>query len=153
MSNKTLKSVLYDEIVSEESNALFYVHRKATFKKWCFDNGTSPCSSDALAKAGFIYSGSRRDPAAATCVFCFKEMIFEEQDDPWEEHRAHAKSCSFVELNKLDEKDWTVRDFLSLLSGRIAAAQRRTILETAEDFKTASEEIRQMYMKAMKSTK
>ncbi|VDM53915.1 unnamed protein product [Angiostrongylus costaricensis] len=122
MRNKTLKSVLFDEIVSEESNALFYAHRKETFKKWCFDKSTSPCSSNALAKAGFIYSRSRRDPAAATCVFSFKEMIFEKQDDPWEEHRAHAKSYSFVELNKLDE-DWTVRDFLSLLSGRIAAAQ------------------------------
>ncbi|KAK6057393.1 inhibitor of Apoptosis domain protein [Cooperia oncophora] len=114
---------LFQEIASEKSDVLFYRHRRATFQNWCFDNSGSPCSSEALARAGFVFSGTRAEPATATCAFCLKEMIFEEKDDPWEEHRSHAKNCSFVELNKLDEKTWTVRDFIFLLAGRLAAEQ------------------------------
>ncbi|VDO95588.1 unnamed protein product [Heligmosomoides polygyrus] len=66
------------------------------------------------AGAGFIYSGTKSESATATCVFCFKEMIFEEQDDPWEEHKSHTKNCAFVEVNKLDEKEWIVGDFTHL---------------------------------------
>lgn len=153
MSSEALKSDLFNKVASEESNVIFYAHRKATFKKWCFDKDNAPCSSDALARAGFVYSGTRRDPAAATCVFCLKEMIFEENDDPWEEHRSHAKNCSFVELDKLDENDWTVRDFFSLLAGRLAATQKRSLLETADDVKAATEEIMHMCTRAMKSIK
>ncbi|KAJ1374910.1 hypothetical protein KIN20_038107 [Parelaphostrongylus tenuis] len=153
MGSKTLESILFDELASEASNVIFYAHRKATFKKWCFDKDGAPCSSDALARAGFVYSGTRRDPAAATCAFCSKEMIFEANDDPWEEHRSHAKNCSFVELDKLNESDWTVRDFFFLLAGRIAATRRRSFLEAAEDFKNASEEIVQMCTKTMRSSK
>ncbi|RCN32184.1 SKIP/SNW domain protein [Ancylostoma caninum] len=32
-------------------------------------------------------------------------MIFDEEDDPWKEHQSHCKSCSFVELGKLEEKE------------------------------------------------
>ncbi|KAJ1350442.1 hypothetical protein KIN20_006232 [Parelaphostrongylus tenuis] len=156
MSRNALMSALLDEIASEESNVIFYAHRKATFVDWCFDKDGARCSSDALARAGFVYSGRRTEPATAICVFCFKEMIFEKEDDPWEEHRSHAQSCSFVELKKLDEKDWTVRDLISLVSGRLAAIQcfqKQSILKAAEDFRKASEEIKQMFIKAMRSTK
>ncbi|VDM64438.1 unnamed protein product [Angiostrongylus costaricensis] len=160
-----MKTFLLNEITSEKSNVIFYVHRKETFKDWCFDKENARCSSDAvslnfiaqvrfqLARAGFVYTGTRREPAVAKCVFCFKELIFEKEDDPWEEHRSHAKNCCFVELNKLNEKDWTVRDFMSLVSGRIAASQRQSILEFAEQFRKASEEVAQMYKKNIKLTK
>ncbi|KIH53655.1 inhibitor of Apoptosis domain protein [Ancylostoma duodenale] len=112
-----------NKLISNISELVFYAPRKASFKKWCYDKKNSTCTSDALARAGFYFSGSRSEPAAATCAFCLKEMIFDEEDDPWEEHQSHCKSCSFVELGKLDEKEWSARDFIFLLSGRIAAEQ------------------------------
>uniref|UniRef100_A0A0K0D1K6 Baculoviral IAP repeat-containing protein 5 n=1 Tax=Angiostrongylus cantonensis TaxID=6313 RepID=A0A0K0D1K6_ANGCA len=151
MSNKNIKSRMYNEITSDESNVIFYVHRKETFRIWPFDKKNARCSSDALARAGFVYTGTRREPAVAKCVFCFKELIFEKEDDPWEEHRSHSKNCCFVELNKPNEKDWTVRDFMFLVSGRIAASQRVSILEFAELFRKASEDIEEMYKKGIKS--
>ncbi|KAK6013432.1 inhibitor of Apoptosis domain protein [Ostertagia ostertagi] len=153
MPNLNEKTTIFDEVASEESDVLFYHHRKATFKNWCFDKSRSPCTSEALARAGFIFSGTRSEPATATCAFCLKEMIFEEQDDPWEEHQSHTRDCSFVELNKLDEKTWTVRDFIFLLAGRIAAQQRKKVVEEAENFRYASEEIVQMAEKALRSKK
>ncbi|PIO77502.1 hypothetical protein TELCIR_00384 [Teladorsagia circumcincta] len=80
-------------------------------------------------------------------------MIFEEQDDPWEEHQSHTRDCSFVELNKLDENSWTVRDFIFLLAGRIAAQQRKKVFEEADNFRYASEEIVQMAEKALRAKK
>ncbi|KAJ1353383.1 hypothetical protein KIN20_014597 [Parelaphostrongylus tenuis] len=35
-----------------------------------------------LTRAGFVYSGSRTEPATAKCVFCFKKRIFATEDDP-----------------------------------------------------------------------
>ncbi|ETN80861.1 inhibitor of Apoptosis domain protein [Necator americanus] len=153
MSNKDTKDLLFESLASEESDTLFYTFRKATFKNWCFDKKNSPCSSNALSRAGFFFSGSRSEPAAATCAYCLKEMIFEENDDPWEEHKSHAKMCSFVELGKLDEKEWTVRDFIYLLSGRIAAEQRQNVIQEIKDFEAASTEIETMAMKALNSLK
>ncbi|RCN24919.1 inhibitor of Apoptosis domain protein [Ancylostoma caninum] len=112
-----------NKLISNISEFVFYAPRKASFKKWCYDKKNSTCTSDALARAGFYFSGSRSEPAAATCAFCLKEMIFDEEDDPWKEHQSHCKSCSFVELGKLEEKEWCLRDFIFLLSGRIAAEQ------------------------------
>ncbi|KAK6753021.1 hypothetical protein RB195_012555 [Necator americanus] len=153
MSNKDTKDLLFESLASEESDTLFYTFRKATFKNWCFDKKNSPCSSNALSRAGFFFSGSRSEPAAATCAYCLKEMIFEENDDPWEEHKSHAKMCSFVELGKLDEKEWTVRDFIYLLSGRIAAEQRQNVIQEIKDFEAASTEIETMAIKALNSLK
>ncbi|KAJ1365056.1 hypothetical protein KIN20_025275 [Parelaphostrongylus tenuis] len=75
-------------------------------------------------RAGFVYTETTRYPTAAKCVFWFKELIFEKEDNPWEEHRSYAKNCGFVEFNKPDDNEWT----------------RDTILKLAEDFRKASKE-------------
>ncbi|CAJ0591209.1 unnamed protein product [Cylicocyclus nassatus] len=147
------RNILFENLTSSKSDLLFYGHRKATFKNWCFDKDNYQCSSDALAKAGFYFTGSRYEPAAATCAFCYKEMIFEENDDPWLEHRSHSKTCNFVELNKREEKDWTVNDFMFLLSGRIAAEQRSKMKQFIENYDEASAEIEAMTAKALHSLK
>ncbi|VDL73141.1 unnamed protein product [Nippostrongylus brasiliensis] len=151
MSREKAVGTIFENLCSDESNVMFYAHRKATFKNWCFDKVRSPCTSEALAKAGFVYSGNRYEPANAKCVFCLKEMIFEEQDDPWEEHQSHTKGCAFVELGKLDEKEWTVKDFFFLLAGWIAARERKKIINEAETFRAAAREIEIMAEKALNS--
>uniref|UniRef100_A0A0K0D381 FERM domain-containing protein n=1 Tax=Angiostrongylus cantonensis TaxID=6313 RepID=A0A0K0D381_ANGCA len=46
--DKAMTTALFDEISSEESNVLFYAHRKATFQCWCFDKEDVLCSSDTV---------------------------------------------------------------------------------------------------------
>ncbi|EYC13226.1 hypothetical protein Y032_0044g1045 [Ancylostoma ceylanicum] len=153
MGSKDVKLQLLDKLTSDISELVFFGPRKATFKKWCYDNKNSTCSSDALARAGFYFSGGRSEPAAATCAFCLKEMIFDEVDDPWKEHQSHSKSCSFVELGKFEEREWSVRDFIYLLSGRIAAEQRRIAVDDIKDFDTVSAEVEAMASKALNHLK
>jgi len=87
--------------------------RLKSFKKWPFDGGKSPCTSAALAKAGFAMTSSSE--LSAICVVCEKHMYFEETDDPMVEHYEHAPNCYLI--NKLREKpesDWTALDMIQI---------------------------------------
>uniref|UniRef100_A0A1I7XNI9 Inhibitor of Apoptosis domain protein n=1 Tax=Heterorhabditis bacteriophora TaxID=37862 RepID=A0A1I7XNI9_HETBA len=138
------------DVLDNPSDIIFYAQRLATFKKWCYDKEDTPCSSEKLARAGFYFSGTRADPSAATCAFCKKEMIFDATDDPWAEHKSHSEHCVFVELNKLDETEWTVRDFLKLATGRVAAETRSWMLKEADKFRSGADDVEKMATSKMK---
>ena len=71
--------------------------RMKTFKRWRFNK--SECSQSALAEAGFIHTGKD----TAKCVFCFKELEWERNDIPSEEHARKQPECPFVRLGQRGE--------------------------------------------------
>lgn len=55
-----------------------------------------------MAQAGFFRPFPRKRPDLAECYICLKPLEgWEEQDDPWTEHKAHMPSCP---LSKLRDK-------------------------------------------------
>ncbi|CAD6196097.1 unnamed protein product [Caenorhabditis auriculariae] len=100
-----------------EFKFLFQKERLKTYNRFIFDKKPGArCTSAKLAEAGFRFTGSKKEPSLAQCCFCEKEMHFEIEDDPWQEHIDHTKNCPFVKLNKLDENEWTLQDALALVS-------------------------------------
>lgn len=68
-----------------------------------------------MAEAGFIFTGSSRDPDSVECFFCGKKMDgWEEHDNPFEEHYSHAKHCEFAQMCK-PQRQWTVAEHLKLM--------------------------------------
>ncbi|CAB3398569.1 unnamed protein product [Caenorhabditis bovis] len=102
---------------SKQSNAnyVFLQNRLDTFKRFKFDSDHSAtCTSEKLAKAGFISTASPSSPTTAKCAFCCKELEFDPTDDPWEEHVKRGKDCIFVQFGQIDESDYTIEQFLQL---------------------------------------
>lgn len=68
-----------------------------------------------MAEAGFYWTGNSTEIDNATCFLCGKELdSWEENDDPWFEHRKRAPQCAFVKIG-LPEAQITVADFISLM--------------------------------------
>uniref|UniRef100_A0A1B0D169 Uncharacterized protein n=1 Tax=Phlebotomus papatasi TaxID=29031 RepID=A0A1B0D169_PHLPP len=109
---------------SMESNTsyLFEKERLESFKNWDFSRSKT-CNekkvtgvqhpsisgqafialSFQMAEAGFFCIGCD----SAACFMCGKELDgWEEQDDPWVEHKRHAPQCQFVK-NWKKEDDYT----------------------------------------------
>ncbi|XP_030749142.1 baculoviral IAP repeat-containing protein 5.1 [Sitophilus oryzae] len=87
--------------------------RRETFKKWVFKEN-QPCNADKMAEAGFIFTGSLRDPDSAACFFCNKHLDgWEAADDPWKEHLNHAKECDFAKM-QVAQDNWTLAQWLDL---------------------------------------
>ncbi|PAV92117.1 hypothetical protein WR25_10647 [Diploscapter pachys] len=123
---------------------IFTAGRVATFTRWPFDKiDSATCTSIAMALAGFKSTATAGCPESACCVFCGKEMLFEENDDPWKEHIEHTRFCPFVELDRKKESDWTVEDYLRLKAGLIATDILRQNREDLEKFRNGVDEIRQ----------
>ncbi|CAI5453302.1 unnamed protein product [Caenorhabditis angaria] len=98
-----------------QAKYLFHHDRALTFKKFPFDSmKTATCTSAALAAAGFYCTATKEAPTSAKCPFCLKELEFDPEDDPWEEHLKRGQNCEFVKLNKLDDKSWTVEETIRL---------------------------------------
>uniref|UniRef100_A0A915IDP6 Uncharacterized protein n=1 Tax=Romanomermis culicivorax TaxID=13658 RepID=A0A915IDP6_ROMCU len=92
---------------------IFEKNRLASFKKWPFSDKFR-CNPKTLAEAGFYFVSS----GCAKCFVCFKELEgWESDDDPWSEHRRHAKNlnCEFVNTGK-KESEMTVKEFLRICS-------------------------------------
>lgn len=69
-----------------------------------------------MSEAGFYFSGNERDPDSATCFFCYKQLDnWEENDDPFKEHRKHSPQCAFIQLNR-PESQLLVSENLELLN-------------------------------------
>ena len=59
-------------------------NRIKSYKDWPFDNGVSSCTSEKMAKAGFIHTPTETEPDAVKCFVCLKELDgWESEDDPW----------------------------------------------------------------------
>lgn len=68
-----------------------------------------------MAEAGFYWEGSVKEPDSAACFMCHKVLNgWEEQDDPWQEHKKHAPQCVFVKIGK-KEDEYTVEEHINLL--------------------------------------
>lgn len=78
-----------------------------------------------MAEAGFYCIGCD----SAACFMCGKELDgWEEQDDPWLEHKRHAPQCQFVK-NWKKEDDYTVGE--SLTTPKTAVANPLTTVYVA----------------------
>ncbi|XP_072398726.1 baculoviral IAP repeat-containing protein 5-like [Diabrotica undecimpunctata] len=88
-------------------------NRLKTYKSWVF-NKNKPCSVDKMAEAGFIFIGSKQEPDAVRCFFCWKNLDgWEETDNPWKEHLKHAPNCSFAKIQKA-QANITLKQFIDL---------------------------------------
>ncbi|GMT08897.1 hypothetical protein PFISCL1PPCAC_194, partial [Pristionchus fissidentatus] len=134
-------------MVDECPNVVFHEQRKASFDRasWCYDKQKNAiCTSDKLAAAGFHYTGTKADPSAAACAFCLKEMLFDDTDDPWEEHVSHSPSCFFVRLNQHDEKQLTMQQFLQLVAYRKSKLYGKWMRSQIDQFQTAVNYVAEM---------
>ncbi|NXU47305.1 BIR51 protein, partial [Turnix velox] len=76
-----------------------YENRLKTFTEWPFGEN-SKCTSENMAKAGFVHCPRVNEPDVAKCFFCLIELEgWEPSDDPWEEHNKRNR-CGFLSLNK-----------------------------------------------------
>ncbi|CAG9761548.1 unnamed protein product [Ceutorhynchus assimilis] len=101
--------------------------RRKTFQAWPFKNNEK-CNANKMAEAGFIFSGSSRDPDSAQCFFCHKHLDgWESTDDPWDEHLNHSKECSFAKM-KNAQSHWTAAEWFELYS-----QYRRNLIERKYD--------------------
>ncbi|KAK3931197.1 Baculoviral IAP repeat-containing protein 5 [Frankliniella fusca] len=83
--------------------ANYYEDRLKSFKYWPFKKGS--CCPEKMAEAGFYSLGKKSEPDLAKCYVCLKELDgWEQDDDPWSEHRKHAASCPYVILNKTPDQ-------------------------------------------------
>lgn len=68
-----------------------------------------------MAEAGFYWKGTPTEPDTAACFLCGKVLDgWEEDDDPWMEHRKHAPQCAFVKNGKAED-EYTVNELLDMM--------------------------------------
>ncbi|XP_011684624.1 PREDICTED: baculoviral IAP repeat-containing protein 5-like [Wasmannia auropunctata] len=88
--------------------------RMATYDNWPF-NKSDKCNAERMAAAGFYVVGDNSEPDLVECFICGKQLDgWELDDDPWSEHEKHQSNCLFVQLNKQNEKEWTVDELYNL---------------------------------------
>ncbi|KAF1751524.1 hypothetical protein GCK72_018078 [Caenorhabditis remanei] len=105
---------------SKSAPFIFYKDRLGTFKNYIYDDySNATCTSKTLARAGFVWTGDE----SAMCPFCLKDLSFDPDDDPWEEHKKRGSECEFVQLGKLDDLKLTLADCISLAQSAIIMAQ------------------------------
>lgn len=68
-----------------------------------------------LAEAGFYFIGDENDVDTVACYLCKKVLNgWEEDDDPWTEHKKHAPNCIISQLGK-PESQLTLKNFLDVM--------------------------------------
>lgn len=68
-----------------------------------------------MAEAGFIFTGSSKEPDSVQCFFCNKSLDgWEANDNPWSEHLKHAPQCSFAKM-QAPQDCWTFSEYLTIL--------------------------------------
>uniref|UniRef100_A0A0N5C7Q9 Baculoviral IAP repeat-containing protein 5 n=1 Tax=Strongyloides papillosus TaxID=174720 RepID=A0A0N5C7Q9_STREA len=118
----------------EVTDLLLTVNRLKTFRGWPFDNANgSKCTSFELAKAGFFMTMVEESAPSAQCVCCLKDLQWEEEDIPLEEHLRKMPHCALAQLiSKKKEVDVTVGDVMRILSMREVTIA--VLGQLAEDF-------------------
>uniref|UniRef100_A0A0N5B9H2 Baculoviral IAP repeat-containing protein 5 n=1 Tax=Strongyloides papillosus TaxID=174720 RepID=A0A0N5B9H2_STREA len=106
----------------EVSDLLLTVNRLKTFKGWPFDTVKgAKCNSLELAKAGFFMTMTDESAPSAKCVCCLKDLQWEEDDIPLEEHLRRMPHCVLAQqVSKKKEANMTVSEALYILSMREA---------------------------------
>ncbi|KAL6440041.1 hypothetical protein ACFW04_002994 [Cataglyphis niger] len=104
-----------DNIRMPDPTSVFWKqNRIKTFNNWPFKT-SDKCNAKSMVAAGFYVIGNIDEPDLVECFICGKQLDgWEPHDDPWDEHVKHQSNCSFVQLNKPDEKDWTVHEMYDL---------------------------------------
>ncbi|XP_055683232.1 baculoviral IAP repeat-containing protein 5-like [Lutzomyia longipalpis] len=122
----------------ENSSYIFEKQRLESFKNWPFKKNTS-CNSEKMAEAGFYCIGG--DEAA--CFVCGKELDgWEEEDNPWVEHKKHAPQCQFVKINK-KEDNLTVKEFHLIVETFLKNQQEKIHKDKMMQFHRVTDTIRE----------
>ncbi|CAJ0956692.1 unnamed protein product, partial [Mesorhabditis belari] len=117
-------------------NSLFAKDRLKTFENFVYDDQKDAyCNSKKLAAAGFRFCGDVGEPDAL-CPFCSKEMSFDPEDDPWDEHKKHCPKCPFVVVNELDEAKWTVDNLLLLIAALQTNEKKAAVTKLSDQLAT-----------------
>ncbi|MCJ8739434.1 hypothetical protein PDJAM_G00047100 [Pangasius djambal] len=125
------------EPMNEDLKMYFYENRIATYSGWPFDEDCA-CTSENMAKAGFIHTPSDNSPDVAQCFFCYKELEgWEPEDDPLKEHKSHSPACNFILLKKAVE-ELTVEEILKLQKERQKFHIKMTCKQVIEKFEEAA---------------
>uniref|UniRef100_A0A0N4ZQL9 Baculoviral IAP repeat-containing protein 6 n=1 Tax=Parastrongyloides trichosuri TaxID=131310 RepID=A0A0N4ZQL9_PARTI len=105
---------------TEITKLMLLYNRLKTFVGWPFDKSDkSSCNSLELAKAGFIMTSNDDAAPSASCVCCFKDLLWEEEDIPKNEHLVKMPHCAFAKMvAEKNELEFTVQDILKILMMR-----------------------------------
>ncbi|XP_048843900.1 baculoviral IAP repeat-containing protein 5a [Brienomyrus brachyistius] len=126
-----------DLVTYEETKMYFYENRLKTYSGWPFEDGCA-CTSENMARAGFIHTPSENSPDTAQCFFCLKELEgWEPEDDPVKEHKAHSPACSFITLKK-SVNELTVEEVIRLQKEREKFLIKKKCNHIIEKFEDAA---------------
>ncbi|CAD5115143.1 DgyrCDS4147 [Dimorphilus gyrociliatus] len=128
-----------------------YQARLASFKNWAFDDiEDSICTSVKLAEAGFFRPYPRKRPDLAECYICLKPLEgWEEQDDPWTEHKSHMPTCPLSKLRDkgIDVNNLTVEQRIKLELERGKFLLHRDYQDIKKEFEDRIPEVRSKLMR------
>jgi len=135
MTDELVKKLGINE---QEIDMMLCSNRVKTFQNWPFSEEDN-CTPERMAEAGFYGCGGSKEPDLARCFVCRKELDgWEPSDDPWEEHKSHARGrCGYVNLNKKPE-DISIQDFIKLIIEKNANLQRKIMESRDEKLQTKS---------------
>uniref|UniRef100_A0A0K0EI85 Baculoviral IAP repeat-containing protein 2 n=1 Tax=Strongyloides stercoralis TaxID=6248 RepID=A0A0K0EI85_STRER len=107
----------------EVTDLLLTINRLKTFKSWPFDNvKNAKCTSYELAKSGFYMTSNEENAPSAKCMCCLKDLTWEEEDIPLNEHLRIMPHCRLAKIiSEKKEIDMTVKDTIGILSMREVA--------------------------------
>uniref|UniRef100_UPI00358F596F baculoviral IAP repeat-containing protein 5-like n=1 Tax=Myxine glutinosa TaxID=7769 RepID=UPI00358F596F len=124
-------------------NYLYYKlsQRLSTFKDWPFLEDCN-CTPQKMAEAGFVYQPCESQPDVAVCFFCFKELEgWEPNDNPWEEHQKHSRSCRFL-TNLPSWETLTLEQLIKLENERMNNLIRKVDSQHTAEFEAKVQEVR-----------
>ncbi|ERL83839.1 baculoviral IAP repeat-containing protein 5-like isoform X1 [Dendroctonus ponderosae] len=117
--------------------------REATFTVWPFSS-RQPCSIKKMAEAGFVFTGSYKDPDSVQCCFCTKQLNnWEANDEPWSEHLKHSPQCQFALMQKPQDL-WTVGELIKVIEEYCCNEVNRKYEELEAEAKEHYEKMREM---------
>ncbi|EDS27935.1 survivin [Culex quinquefasciatus] len=127
---------------------LLETDRVKSFKKWPY-SGTSSCSIQKMAEAGFYWNGNDNEEDTAACFVCGKVLDgWEETDAPWEEHKKHAPQCPFVKFGRA-EAELTVEEMIDLLEAIMKARLQNGYNTMKDGLKACIEKKRKEMLKQL----
>lgn len=121
-----------EEVGSRDHPMVSEKKRLESYRNWPYNDGN--LTKEKMAKAGFYHCPATDEPDAVRCFCCFKGIFltflkcflfklilelegWDENDDPWHEHRQHSGHCYFANLSK-PEGELTVSEFITVLRER-----------------------------------
>ncbi|KAI6170153.1 Baculoviral inhibition of apoptosis protein repeat domain-containing protein [Aphelenchoides besseyi] len=118
--------------------------RSKTFNQWPYDDFVgAECTSEKLALTGFKMTHGGDNPSAK-CVCCEKEMIFDPEDVPHDEHTKHSPNCFYVTEGPDDSNsEMNVRRALKAIAWKGALNEYADIATMTEQVSEAADNARQ----------